>query len=60
MNFPKKLIALLALLPCLAMAEITEYPFEQYDKAPVRTDLASLQNGAKLFVNHCLNCHAAA
>ncbi|MES2297113.1 MAG: cytochrome c1 [Pseudomonadota bacterium] len=60
MNFPKKLIALLALLPCLAMAEITEYPFDKYDKAPERTDLASLQNGAKLFVNHCLNCHAAA
>jgi ubiquinol-cytochrome c reductase cytochrome c1 subunit len=24
------------------------------------TDLAALQNGAKLFVNYCLNCHAAA
>lgn len=23
------------------------------------TDLAALQNGAKLFVNYCLNCHAA-
>lgn len=31
------------------------------DKAPVKTnDLASLQNGAKLFVNYCLNCHSAA
>jgi len=31
------------------------------DKAPVNTtDLASLQNGAKLFVNYCLNCHSAA
>lgn len=31
------------------------------DKAPNRTtDLASLQNGAKLFVNYCLNCHSAA
>lgn len=31
------------------------------DRAPVRTtDLASLQNGAKLFVNYCLNCHSAA
>jgi len=31
------------------------------DKAPVQTnDLASLQNGAKLFVNYCLNCHSAA
>ena len=24
------------------------------------TDLASLQNGAKIFVNYCLNCHSAA
>jgi ubiquinol-cytochrome c reductase cytochrome c1 subunit len=32
-----------------------------WDKAPVNTsDLASLQNGAKLFVNYCLNCHSAA
>ena len=23
------------------------------------TDLAALQNGAKLFVNYCLNCHSA-
>ena len=31
------------------------------DKAPKQTnDLASLQNGAKLFVNYCLNCHSAA
>ena len=32
-----------------------------WDKAPLKTnDLASLQNGAKLFVNYCLNCHGAA
>jgi ubiquinol-cytochrome c reductase cytochrome c1 subunit len=30
------------------------------DKAPERESLSSLQNGAKLFVNHCLNCHSAA
>ena len=32
------------------------------DKFPAErvTDLAALQNGAKLFVNYCLNCHAAA
>ena len=32
-----------------------------WDKFPVEkvTDNASLQNGAKLFVNYCLNCHAA-
>jgi ubiquinol-cytochrome c reductase cytochrome c1 subunit len=32
-----------------------------WDKAPNRiNDMASLQNGAKLFVNYCLNCHSAA
>jgi ubiquinol-cytochrome c reductase cytochrome c1 subunit len=33
-----------------------------WDKFPAErvTDLAALQNGAKLFVNYCLNCHAAA
>jgi ubiquinol-cytochrome c reductase cytochrome c1 subunit len=32
-----------------------------YDKAPNKTnDLVALQNGAKLFVNYCLNCHSAA
>jgi ubiquinol-cytochrome c reductase cytochrome c1 subunit len=56
MNFPKKLIALLALLPALALANEGGYPL---DKAPERTELASLQNGAKLFVNYCLNCHSA-
>lgn len=31
------------------------------DKAPALTnDMAALQNGAKLFVNYCLNCHSAA
>ena len=31
-----------------------------WDKAPNKTtDVASLQNGAKLFVNYCLNCHGA-
>jgi ubiquinol-cytochrome c reductase cytochrome c1 subunit len=32
-----------------------------WDKAPNKTnDLTSLQNGAKVFVNYCLNCHSAA
>ena len=32
-----------------------------WDKAPHKTnDLVALQNGAKLFVNYCLNCHSAA
>ena len=33
-----------------------------WDRFPAErvTDMAALQNGAKLFVNYCLNCHAAA
>ena len=32
-----------------------------WDKAPNETkNMAALQNGAKLFVNYCLNCHSAA
>ena len=32
-----------------------------WDKAPnVINDMPALQNGAKLFVNYCLNCHSAA
>jgi ubiquinol-cytochrome c reductase cytochrome c1 subunit len=54
----KKLIAILAVaVPSLAFASEATHPL---DKAPERTSLASLQNGAKLFVNYCLNCHAAA
>lgn len=31
------------------------------ERAPQRTnDMAALQNGAKIFVNYCLNCHSAA
>jgi len=56
MKFHKKLIAVLALLPGLAFANEGGYPL---DKAPERESLASLQNGAKLFVNYCLNCHSA-
>lgn len=29
------------------------------DRAPVSMDARSLQHGAKLFVNYCLNCHGA-
>ncbi|MFT4174729.1 MAG: cytochrome c1 [Rhodocyclaceae bacterium] len=29
------------------------------DKAPLQFDQASLANGAKLFINYCLNCHGA-
>ncbi len=57
MRFLKKLIAVLALVPAVALASEATFPLDQ---APNRTkDLAALQNGAKLFVNYCLNCHSA-
>jgi len=32
-----------------------------WDKAPNKTnDMAALQNGAKVFMNYCMNCHSAA
>jgi ubiquinol-cytochrome c reductase cytochrome c1 subunit len=41
-----------------ALASGASFPL---DKAPNLTnDMAALQNGAKLFVNYCLNCHSAA
>jgi len=47
----------LLVVPMLAFASGPEL---HLDKAPVNTtDKASLQNGAKLFVNYCLNCHQA-
>jgi len=56
MNFTKKMIAVLALVPGLVFAAEGGFPL---DRAPERHDMASLQNGAKLFVNYCLNCHSA-
>jgi ubiquinol-cytochrome c reductase cytochrome c1 subunit len=56
MIFSKKLLAILALLPGFVFANEGTV---QLDRAPERSDIASLQNGAKLFVNHCLNCHSA-
>ena len=56
MKLLERLIAIAALVPTLAFANV-EVPL---DTAPIDNgDAASLQNGAKLFVNHCLNCHAA-
>ena len=56
MNFSKKILAVLALLPGFVFANEGTFPL---DRAPERNDIASLQNGAKLFVNYCLNCHSA-
>ena len=59
----KKLILVLLASLCLAsQASASEDGLEVWDKFPTAklTDVASLQNGAKLFVNYCLNCHSAA
>jgi ubiquinol-cytochrome c reductase cytochrome c1 subunit len=53
----KKILALLALLPALALASGGGVALEH---APVDLgDKQSLQRGASIFVNHCLNCHSA-
>ncbi len=54
----KKLVAIFALLlPLFAIAS-EGVPL---DHAPIDSgDQASLQRGAKVFVNYCLNCHSAA
>ena len=57
MKLLKKLLAVIALLPALALANEGGFPL---DRAPDRShDLSPLQNGARLFVNYCLNCHSA-
>lgn len=57
----KKIIfALVAAFGLMVGAQANEDGFV-WDKAPARTnDMGALQNGAKLFVNYCLNCHSAA
>lgn len=53
-NVKKFLLALL-FVPLAVLAAGGAVPL---DKAPdVRGDQAALQNGARLFVNYCLNCH---
>jgi ubiquinol-cytochrome c reductase cytochrome c1 subunit len=53
--------ALAALIVSFAPASQASEGGLAWDKAPNRlNDMAALQNGAKLFVNYCLNCHSAA
>lgn len=59
MSMIKKLLGALALtLSCTAaLAAGGDFPLERAPKNI--NDMASLQHGAKLFVNYCLNCHSA-
>ncbi len=58
----KKFIAGLAATLCLVSGAMASSGGAPWDKFPTEkmTDVSSLQNGAKLFVNYCLNCHSAA
>ena len=55
-SYMKKLILILAILPIFVFANEMAIGVT----APIdATDYASLQRGAKAFVNNCLNCHSA-
>ncbi|MGB7483573.1 cytochrome c1 [Castellaniella ginsengisoli] len=55
----KKLLGALALSLTCSLTLAAEGGVH-LDRTPDRiTDMAALQNGAKLFVNYCLNCHSA-
>jgi ubiquinol-cytochrome c reductase cytochrome c1 subunit len=56
----KKLILILAAACALMTGAHAAEGGVAWDKAPaVTNELPALQNGAKLFVNYCLNCHSA-
>ena len=48
--------ALSALFIGSAQAAGSDYPLDRFPVEKL-TDQAALQNGAKVFVNYCLNCH---
>lgn len=57
----KLILTLIAALGIVTGAQAAGDRLVPLDKAPVdTTNQASLQNGAKLFVNYCLSCHSAA
>jgi len=53
----KWILILFAMLPSLAMAAGANVPLDKANND--LTDQASLQNGAKLFMNYCFGCHSA-
>jgi len=56
----KKFLISLCLVLGVAMPTFAATDMIPLDKAPNKlNDLSALQNGAKIFVNYCLNCHAA-
>jgi ubiquinol-cytochrome c reductase cytochrome c1 subunit len=57
MDTMKKILAVLLLAPALALAAEAGFRLDRSPHDP--NDLASLQSGAKLYVNYCLGCHGA-
>ena len=57
----KKLILILLAVLSLSTGAMASEGGPAWDKFPQAkvNDMAALQNGAKLFVNYCLNCHTA-
>lgn len=45
-------------LPSLPASAAEGYPWDKFPATKL-TDMAALQNGARVFVNYCLNCHSA-
>lgn len=60
-NTMKKALLVLAFLPCFTLSlNAIANEGAHLDKAPIDvSDHASLQRGARTFVNSCLNCHSA-
>jgi ubiquinol-cytochrome c reductase cytochrome c1 subunit len=53
----KKFLIALLFAPMMAFASTGGAPIDKWPGSV--SDKAALQNGAKLFVNYCLNCHGA-
>ncbi len=59
-GFKRKLAALAALVLLLSAAVSAASESVKLDRVPIDLrNAASLQSGAKIFVNYCLNCHPA-
>jgi cytochrome c1 len=58
MNMKKVLLALLFLLPGFAVAAGGETPIPLDAMSPNLEDQASLQRGAKTYLNYCIGCHS--
>ena len=58
MNVKKILLAILIFLPVFATAAGGETPIPLDDMEPNLEDQASLQRGAKTYLNYCMGCHS--